>query len=287
MSTDPASQFWDETPDAVFAVTATGEILSWNPAAESIFGYSREEAMGANLTALIVPSDRIDEESQVREAAVISGVTVYESVRRRKDGSLVHVNISSKAVGDKEGHLRFVLHTAKDVTHLKVLRDSRLVEAKFRDLLESTPDAIVMVNVTGRIVLVNSQAQAGIRLFARCTHRHASRKPAAGTLSESVTTAIARISSRCRATRTMGVGLEFYGLRRDGRVSGGDQPKPANTEEGTMVMSAVRDITDRKKAEQKFRGLLESAPDAMVIVGQRRTNSVSQHSSRGLSVINA
>src|SRR5437899_12907252 len=37
-------------------------------------------------------------------------------------------------------------------------------------------------------------------------------------------------------------------------------------EEGTMVMSAVRDIPDRKKAEQKFRGLLESAPDAMVIV---------------------
>jgi len=42
---------------------------------------------------------------------------------------------------------------------------------------------------------------------------------------------------------------------------------PLVTEEGTMVMSAVRDITDRKKAEQKFRGLLESAPDAMVIVG--------------------
>ena len=43
---------------------------------------------------------------------------------------------------------------------------------------------------------------------------------------------------------------------------------PFSTDEGTMVMSAVRDITDRKKAERKFRGLLESAPDAMVIVAR-------------------
>lgn len=47
----------------------------------------------------------------------------------------------------------------KDVTQLKVLRDAKLVESKFRDLLESTPDAIIMANETGRIVLANSHAE--------------------------------------------------------------------------------------------------------------------------------
>lgn len=269
MSTDFENLVLQEIPDAVMVLTTEGTVLHWTKGAENVFGYSSIEAIGRSLDVLLVPPDRLEEERQCMETTLATGMCNYESIRRKKDGSLVYVDISSKAIYGANGKVEYLLTSQKDVTSLKILRDAKFLEAKFRDLLESMPDGIVMANATGHIVLATSQAE---KLFGYDT----------GELQgKSIETLLperfrsghvgnrSRYSSQPRP-RTMGVGLELYGLRKDGQEFPVEiSLSPLETEEGTLVISAVRDIGERKKAEQKFRGLLESAPDAFVIVNRQ------------------
>ena len=149
----------DESPDAVIATTPEGNILYWSKGAEAVFGYTAEEVVGRSLNETIVPADRIEEERKILREAIETGFSNYESLRRKKDGSLVYVVISSKLVKDEKGKLQFILSSKQDVSQLKVLRDAKSLEARFGHLLESTPDGMVMANPTGRIVLANRQAE--------------------------------------------------------------------------------------------------------------------------------
>jgi PAS domain S-box-containing protein len=136
----------------------------------------------------------------------------------------------------------------------------------FQALLEGAPDAIVIIDGRGRISLVNAQTE---KLFGY---------PRSELLGQSVETLI---PERLRAshsrhrhnyfaapgTRPIGVGLELFGRRKDGTEFPVEiSLSPLQTRRGILVMSAIRDISQRKRAEAKFRGLLELAPDAMVIV---------------------
>lgn len=255
----------DDNPDAVVITTSKGFIVYWNKGAELMFGHSPREALGVNLTELIVPMGRVEEELAHRDQVIESGTATFESERMRKDGTLVYVAISSRAVYNEQGIADYIVSSKKDITSLKALRDAKLVDAKFRDLLESTPDAIIMANPTGQIVLANSQAEAlfgygrgeligqvvEVLLPGRFHNDHLGHRSS--------------YFSQPRA-RSMGQGLELYGRRKDSTEFPVEiSLSPLMTDEGTLVMSAIRDISERKKAEQKFRGLLESAPDAIVI----------------------
>jgi PAS domain S-box-containing protein len=263
MTTDYERLVLAEGPDAVVLTTTAGRVVHWSPAAVVLFGYPADAAVGRVLVDLIVPADSREKELERLAGLRDGGAATYEAVHSRQDGSLLHLDVSSRPIAGAEPLLAW---TYKDVTDLKLLRDVKFVESKYLELLESTPDAILMVNPAGRIVLANSQAErlfgyghgelrgqpVEILLPRRFAHMHLGHR--------------AGYFSHPRA-RAMGAGLELYGLRKDGvefpvEIS----LSPLATDEGTVVLSAVRDISGRKKAEQKFRGLLESAPDAMVIV---------------------
>ena len=258
----------DETADALIATTPDGRVQFWNRGATNIFGYTSEEATGRLLTELTIPSDRVTEEQALVQEAQAHSIASAETVRHRKDGSLLYLNITLRALHDQSGALDCYVRSETDVTRLRMLREAGLIEARYRDLLESMPDAILILNDTGRMVLVNARAEA---VFGY------NRTELVGQLIEMLLPARyrkAHVGHRFTffgqpRTREMGAGLELYGLRKSGEEFPVEiSLSPLRSDGNVLVMSAIRDISDRRKAEQKFRGLLESAPDSMVIVNR-------------------
>jgi PAS domain S-box-containing protein len=152
----------DSSDDAIVSKSLDGTIMSWNAGAARLFGYGAGEAVGQPITMLI-PDGRHEEEQRIL-ARVRGGQAVkpYETVRLRKDGSLLDVSLSVSPIIDESGRIVGASKIARDITARKrAERDLRQSREALDGLVERAPFGIYIVDAQLKVVQMNDRSQSG------------------------------------------------------------------------------------------------------------------------------
>ena len=229
---------------AIFMLDPRGRVISWNAGAERIKGYRAKEIIGHNFSCFFPPEDiKRGWPQEMLRLTAARGRHEEEGMRVRKGGSRFWSRVTLTALRDPAGNLQGFSKISRD------LSASKESEAKYRGLLEAAPDAMVVVNQGGEIVLLNVQAE---KQFGY--HRdELLGKNVKSILPEGFAERLIADSLRSpedALAQQIGTGIELAGRRKDGS----DFPieimlSPLEYAQGILVTAAIRDISARQEAE--------------------------------------
>jgi PAS domain S-box-containing protein len=248
---------------AIFIMDPGGQILSWNAGAERIKGYTADEIIGQNFSKFFPPYDvERGRPEEVLRLTAASGRHEEQGMRVRKDGSRFLASITFSALRDQAGALRGFSEFSHD------LSESKEAGAKYRGLLEAAPDAMVVVNQAGEIVLLNLQAE---KQFGY--HRdELVGQQVTNIIPEGFAERLIADDLRSAAdalAQQIGTGIELSALRKDGSEFPIEiMLSPLESAEGILVTAAIRDISVRKAAEEHLGETVEELKRSNEELGQ-------------------
>ncbi|HUS34276.1 MAG TPA: PAS domain S-box protein, partial [Verrucomicrobiae bacterium] len=146
----------ESSDDAIITKSLEGIITSWNQSAERLYGYAPSEVLGKPVT-ILMPADRRNEEPAIIERLKRGEkIEHYETVRRRKDGTLIDISLTVSPLKDSSGKIIGASKIARDITARKQADQARF---RLAAIVESSDDAIISKTLDGTITSWNKGAQ--------------------------------------------------------------------------------------------------------------------------------
>ncbi len=229
--------------DAIIGKNLSSIITSWNPGAESIFGYTAREMVGQTILRLMPPERQSEEEEIIARVRRGESVRHFDTVRLRKDGSTVDVSVTVSAIRGRDGTIVGASKVARDITGRKKSEAAvQASEARYRTLFEYAPDGIVIANQQSYYLDANTSLCRMLGYTrGELIGLHAS-DIVAPTEIEHIGTALGVLKGKSDYQR------EWLFRRKDGSTFPADVI--ATMMPDGNLLAVIRDITERRRTEQ-------------------------------------
>jgi diguanylate cyclase (GGDEF)-like protein/PAS domain S-box-containing protein len=257
----------ESATDAIIAADQSGAMVSWNRGAERIFGYTEPEVLGKPLSMLMPERFREMHDAGIKRvvdggvaASRLIGNTV-EVVGLRKGGREFPLELSLATWDTPNG--RFFSGIIRDISERKKAED------KIKALLETAPDPIVELDADGRIVLANARTDELFGYERSEIIKRPIEKLFAERSRELVAERFHAVIAGADSAGSLSLGQDIWGQRKDGTEFAVDVTvSTVATDDGPVVTSIIRDITDRKRFETQLKHLADH--DALTDLFNRR-----------------